>query len=53
MLATLPSTFYAETKMVTRIAQEYQTNLRNHIASNFERNCTNYFFLRLNNDADP
>src|ERR1700733_9431775 len=53
MLATLPSTFYAETAMITRIAQDYQTNFRNHIASNFERNCTNYFFLRLNNDADP
>ena len=53
MLATLPSTFYAETAMITRIAQDYQTNFRNHIASNFERNCTNYFFLRLNNDSDP
>ncbi|CAO3659864.1 unnamed protein product [Umbelopsis vinacea] len=53
MPATLPSTFYADTAMVTRIAQDYQTNFRSHITSNFERNCTNYFFLRLNNDADP
>ena len=27
--------FYAEIAMVTRIAQDYQTNFRNHIASNF------------------
>jgi hypothetical protein len=53
MPVTLPSTFYAETATVTRIAHGYQTNFRNHIASNFERNCTNYFFLRLNDDADP
>jgi hypothetical protein len=53
MPVTLPSTFYAETATVTRIAHGYQTNFRNHIASNFERNCTNYFLLRLNDDADP
>ena len=52
MPSTLPSTFYNFPEMVTRIAQEYHKNFANHITHNFERFCTNYFFLRLNNDAD-
>jgi hypothetical protein len=52
MPSTLPSTFYTFPEMVTRIAQEYHKNFANHITHNFERFCTNYFFLRLNNDAD-
>lgn len=52
MPAALSSSFYADTKMITRIANDYQKNVSNHIASSFERNSINYFFLRLNNDTD-
>jgi hypothetical protein len=52
MPAALSSSFYADAKMITRIAKDYQKNVSNHIASNFERNSTNYFFLGLNNDTD-
>ncbi|CAO3682968.1 unnamed protein product [Umbelopsis ramanniana] len=38
--------------MVTKIALQYRTDFANHVVHNFNRFCTNYFFLRLNNEAD-
>ena len=52
MPATLASTFYSVPEMVTKIARQYRTDFANHIVHNFNRFCTNYFFLRLNNEAD-
>jgi hypothetical protein len=48
----LQSTFYTDSSMLTKIAQDYHKNFANHIVHNFQRFCTNYFFLRLNHDTD-
>lgn len=52
MPSTLSSTFYRDSSVVTKIAQQFHTDFANHIVHDFERFCTNYFFLRLNNEAD-
>jgi hypothetical protein len=52
MPSTLASNFYPDSDMVTKIALQYHTDFANHIVHDFARFSKNYFFLRLNNEAD-
>lgn len=51
-MAQLDLSFRGYSSILTSASLEYATNCRNHIVSNFEKRCIDYFFIRFNDEED-
>jgi hypothetical protein len=45
--------FRGYTPLIGYAAREYATNCRNHVVTNFERRCQNWFLVRFSDPNDP
>jgi hypothetical protein len=51
-MAQLDLSFRGYASILASASLEYATNCRNHIVSNFEKRCIDYFFIRFNDEED-